>query len=113
VGRGPVEAEREFHARVGAVGGDRIEVRRMPAEDRVEAGKDARAGQDGFSELFLRGGAEVADRSGEASRSEARPYIISAPHTLIFPGLAIMTVILAYNLIGDGLRDALDPKLKR
>jgi peptide/nickel transport system permease protein len=44
---------------------------------------------------------------------EARPYIISAPHTLIFPGLAIMTVILAYNLIGDGLRDALDPKLKR
>ena len=45
--------------------------------------------------------------------SEARSYIISAPHTLIFPGLAIMTVILAYNLIGDGLRDALDPKLKR
>lgn len=45
--------------------------------------------------------------------SEARPYIISAPHTLIFPGLAIMTVILAYNLIGDGLRDALDPKLRK
>jgi peptide/nickel transport system permease protein len=45
--------------------------------------------------------------------SEARSYIISAPHTLIFPGLAIVTVILAYNLIGDGLRDALDPKLKR
>ena len=42
--------------------------------------------------------------------SEARPYLISAPHTLIFPGLAIMTVILAYNLIGDGLRDALDPE---
>ncbi|MDL2229972.1 ABC transporter permease [Treponema sp. OttesenSCG-928-L16] len=45
--------------------------------------------------------------------SEARQYIIIAPHTLIFPGLAIMMVILAYNLIGDGLRDALDPKLKR
>ncbi len=45
--------------------------------------------------------------------SEGRPYIISAPHTLIFPGLAIMTVILAFNLIGDGLRDALDPRLKR
>jgi peptide/nickel transport system permease protein len=45
--------------------------------------------------------------------SEARPYIITAPHTLIFPGLAIMTVILAFNLIGDGLRDALDPRLKR
>jgi peptide/nickel transport system permease protein len=45
--------------------------------------------------------------------SDARSYIRSAPHTLIFPGLAIMTVILAYNLVGDGLRDALDPKLKR
>lgn len=45
--------------------------------------------------------------------SEGRPYIISAPHTLVFPGLAIMTVILAFNLIGDGLRDALDPRLKR
>jgi peptide/nickel transport system permease protein len=45
--------------------------------------------------------------------SEGRPYLISAPHTLIFPGLAIMTVILAFNLIGDGLRDALDPKLRR
>ncbi|MFQ3620350.1 MAG: ABC transporter permease [Spirochaetales bacterium] len=45
--------------------------------------------------------------------SEARPYIISAPHTLLFPGLAIMTVILAYNLVGDGLRDAIDPKLRR
>ncbi len=44
--------------------------------------------------------------------SDSRPYIISAPHTLIFPGLAIMTVILAFNLIGDGLRDALDPRLK-
>jgi len=45
--------------------------------------------------------------------SDARSYITSAPHTLIFPGLAVMTVILAYNLVGDGLRDALDPKLKR
>lgn len=44
--------------------------------------------------------------------SDARSYISYAPHTLLFPGLAIMTVILAYNLIGDGLRDALDPKLK-
>lgn len=45
--------------------------------------------------------------------SEARPYLISAPHTLIFPGLAIMIVILAFNLAGDGIRDALDPKLRR
>jgi len=45
--------------------------------------------------------------------SDARSYLSFAPHTLFFPGIAIMTVILAYNLIGDGLRDALDPKLKR
>lgn len=45
--------------------------------------------------------------------SEAREFIQYAPHTLFFPGLAIMIVVLAYNLIGDGLRDAIDPKLKQ
>ena len=40
----------------------------------------------------------------------ARTYIFSAPYTLIFPGLAIMLAVLAFNLFGDGLRDALDPK---
>jgi len=45
--------------------------------------------------------------------SEAREFIKYAPHTLFFPGLAIMITVLAYNLIGDGLRDSLDPKLKR
>ncbi len=45
--------------------------------------------------------------------SESRPYLTLAPHTLILPGLAIMIVILAFNLAGDGIRDALDPKLRR
>lgn len=40
----------------------------------------------------------------------ARTYIFSAPYTLIFPGLAITLAVLAFNLFGDGLRDALDPK---
>lgn len=40
----------------------------------------------------------------------ARAYIFNAPHTLVFPGLAIMLAVLAFNLFGDGLRDALDPK---
>ena len=35
------------------------------------------------------------------------------PHLVIFPGLAILILVLAINQIGDGLRDALDPKLKR
>ncbi|HEX3033143.1 MAG TPA: ABC transporter permease, partial [Bacillota bacterium] len=40
----------------------------------------------------------------------ARGFIFSAPYTLIFPGVAIMLTVLAFNLLGDGLRDALDPK---
>ena len=45
--------------------------------------------------------------------SDGRPYIRSAPWLCIFPGLAIMVTVLALNLMGDGLRDALDPKLKK
>lgn len=43
----------------------------------------------------------------------ARGYIFTAPHTLIFPGLAITITVLAFNLLGDGLRDALDPKSRK
>ena len=45
--------------------------------------------------------------------AEGRTYIVSEPWMCIFPGLAIMFTVLALNLMGDGLRDALDPKLKR
>ncbi len=45
--------------------------------------------------------------------SDARLYIRSGGWMCIFPGLAIMFTVLALNLLGDGLRDALDPKLKR
>ena len=38
--------------------------------------------------------------------------LASAPHMLFFPGLAIFLTVLAFVLVGDGLRDALDPKLK-
>ncbi|MDY0409295.1 ABC transporter permease [Virgibacillus soli] len=44
--------------------------------------------------------------------AEARNFIQLAPWTLIAPGLSIMLVVLGFNLIGDGLRDALDPKMK-
>lgn len=43
----------------------------------------------------------------------ARGFIFSAPHTLIFPGLAITITVLAFNLLGDGLRDAIDPKSRK
>lgn len=42
-----------------------------------------------------------------------RNYIFSAPHTMIFPGLAITVTVLAFNLLGDGIRDAFDPKARK
>lgn len=44
--------------------------------------------------------------------SEAREYIQVAPHLIIFPGIVLALTVLALNLLGDGLRDALDPRLK-
>ena len=38
--------------------------------------------------------------------------MITAPHVALFPGLAIFLTVLAFNLLGDGLRDALDPKIE-
>jgi len=43
----------------------------------------------------------------------ARLHLLTAPHLTMFPGLFIMLTVLAYNLLGDGVRDALDPKLKK
>jgi peptide/nickel transport system permease protein len=48
-----------------------------------------------------------------AMLSGGRGYIRDYPYMTLFPGLAIMITILALNFLGDGLRDALDPKLKR
>jgi peptide/nickel transport system permease protein len=45
--------------------------------------------------------------------SDGRAYIRDYSYMTMFPGLAIMITVLAINLIGDGLRDAMDPKLKR
>jgi ABC-type dipeptide/oligopeptide/nickel transport system permease subunit len=43
---------------------------------------------------------------------EGRQFIFSAPHMTTFPGIAIFLAILAFNLLGDGLRDALDPRMR-
>ena len=42
----------------------------------------------------------------------ARSFIFEAPYMLIFPGIAITITVLAFNLLGDGLRDAFDPKAR-
>lgn len=44
--------------------------------------------------------------------SNAQTYLFSAPYMLLFPGMFILASSLAFNLVGDGLTDALDPKLK-
>ena len=44
--------------------------------------------------------------------AEGKDYMLQAPHMVIFPGMAIILCCLALNLMGDGLRDALDPRLK-
>ena len=44
---------------------------------------------------------------------DARQYMTAKPYLIIIPGIAILVTVLAINQIGDGLRDALDPKLKR
>jgi len=48
-----------------------------------------------------------------AMLSGSRQFMNQYPHMVIFPGLAIAVTVLSLNLMGDGLRDALDPKLKR
>lgn len=45
--------------------------------------------------------------------SSARPYIRVAHHAVTYPGLAIMITVLALNMVGDGLRDALDPRMEK
>ena len=45
--------------------------------------------------------------------SASKSFIINAQHMCLFPGLAIMITVMVINLVGDGLRGALDPKLKR
>lgn len=62
---------------------------------------------------FLGLGAQPPAPEWGAMVAEARQYLITAPWTVIFPGLAIMFTVLGFNMLGDGLRDALDPKMKQ
>ncbi|PLP57229.1 dipeptide ABC transporter permease DppC [Mesorhizobium loti] len=62
---------------------------------------------------FLGMGAQPPTPEWGTMLASAREFILRAPWVVTFPGLAILITVLAINLIGDGLRDALDPKLKR
>jgi peptide/nickel transport system permease protein len=60
---------------------------------------------------FIGLGAQEPTPEWGAMLGRERNQLFSAPHLVIFPGLAIMITVLAFNLLGDGLRDALDPRL--
>jgi peptide/nickel transport system permease protein len=61
---------------------------------------------------FLGLGVIAPAPSWGAMLSDASGYLFSAPHMVIFPALAIVTAVLAFNLLGDALRDWLDPRTR-
>lgn len=61
---------------------------------------------------FLGLGAKAPAPEWGKMLADARSFLVQAPWTLIFPGIAIMLTVLGFNLMGDGLRDTLDPKMK-
>ena len=61
---------------------------------------------------FLGLGVQPPTAEWGAMLSNARAYLITAPHVATIPGLAIMVVVMGFNLFGDGLRDSLDPRLR-
>ena len=62
---------------------------------------------------FLGMGAQPPTPEWGAMLDAARSDMLTAPHVAIFPAIAIFVTVLAFNLLGDGLRDALDPKIER
>jgi len=61
---------------------------------------------------FLGLGAQPPDPEWGKMLADSKNYIQSAPWTMIFPCLAIMLTVLGFNIMGDGLRDAMDPRMK-
>lgn len=61
---------------------------------------------------FLGLGAEAPQPEWGKMLADARMFLLNAPWAMVFPGVAIMLTVIGFNLMGDGLRDALDPKMK-
>ncbi len=62
---------------------------------------------------FLGLGAQPPAPEWGAMLADGRTYLRTASHVAVFPGIAVMLVVLGFNLFGDGLRDALDPRATR
>ncbi len=61
---------------------------------------------------FLGFGSQPPSPDWGAILNEGRQYLRSAPWVSTFPGLAILIMVMGFNFLGDGLRDAFDPRLK-
>ena len=61
---------------------------------------------------FLGLGVQPPTPSWGTMLNYGRAHLLDAPHLTIFPGVAIAILVLGFNFLGDGLRDALDPALK-
>ncbi|MBM7856067.1 peptide/nickel transport system permease protein/oligopeptide transport system permease protein [Desulfohalotomaculum tongense] len=62
---------------------------------------------------FLGLGVQPPDAEWGTMLGAGRSYMFNAPHLVMFPGIAITLTVMAFNLLGDGLRDALDPRLRQ
>jgi ABC-type dipeptide/oligopeptide/nickel transport system permease subunit len=62
---------------------------------------------------FLGLGAQLPAAEWGSMIGLERNSLFTAPHLILFPGIAIALTVLGFNLLGDGLRDALDPRLNR
>jgi len=62
---------------------------------------------------FLGLGVQPPAAEWGAMLSEGRTYLSRAPAMMVYPGAAIFVMVLAFNLVGDGLRDFLDPRSRR
>jgi ABC-type dipeptide/oligopeptide/nickel transport system permease subunit len=62
---------------------------------------------------FLGLGAQPPTPEWGSMIGQERNQVFTSPHLIIFPGLALMLTVLGFNLLGDGLRDSLDPRLNR
>ncbi len=62
---------------------------------------------------FLGLGVQPPTPEWGAMISDAIPFLRQSPYLVFFPGMAIMLTVLGFNLLGDGLRDALDPQMRK
>jgi peptide/nickel transport system permease protein len=62
---------------------------------------------------YLGFGVQPPDASWGNILSDGRTFLFDAPWLFAIPGVAILVVVLSFNLVGEGLRDALNPRLRR